>query len=97
MHAVITRIRLQEGQQDAFIAAWREIAAPRLREQPGCRGIYVLAGNQADEVVAVSLWDAPEAFDAWHGSAAHQEARGVLGAFWNGAPERNAYTVREQL
>jgi heme oxygenase (mycobilin-producing) len=97
MHALITRIRLQDGQQEAFLAAWRETAAPCLREQSGCRSMYVLAGNQPDEVVAVSLWDSAEAFEAWHSSAAHREAHQVLSPFWNGAPERSAYDVREQI
>ncbi len=97
MHALITRIRLQDGQQEAFLAAWRETAAPRLREQAGCRSMYVLAGSQPDEVVAVSLWDSAEAFAAWHTSAAHQEAYQVLSPFWDGAPERNVYEVREQI
>jgi heme-degrading monooxygenase HmoA len=66
--------------------------APRLREQPGYRGVYVLATPEGKGAI-LSLWDTQEQAATEGAHSFYAEALGSFATFYRSAPGRERYEV----
>ena len=75
---IITHVRIREGQEPAWDAAFLERAAAA-REQPGFVAVQLCAPHGAiNERVIIGTWQTRADWEAWHGSDAFQETRRLL-------------------
>ncbi len=74
------------------LAAFREHTLPRLHEQPGYRGVYVLT-NAEGKGMLMSLWDTRDqaAIEGDHGFYAKE--LGHFTTMFRSAPGRDSYEV----
>ncbi|MDX1630602.1 MAG: antibiotic biosynthesis monooxygenase [Thermoanaerobaculia bacterium] len=57
----IVSIRTEEGRVRDFLDIYEEHVLPALREQPGCRGVFLAEGvADENEILSISLWDREE-------------------------------------
>jgi heme-degrading monooxygenase HmoA len=80
MMTVVTRVRLQPGQEEAWDAAFRRRIA-NVQEQPGWIAVQLGAPDgSAGERVVIGTWERREDWEAWHHSAGFQDTRDALEA-----------------
>jgi hypothetical protein len=94
MYARVTLLEIDtvRTSMDAALALFREHTAPRLREQPGYRGVYVLTTPEGKGLL-MSLWDT-EQEAATEGDHGFYEAElGHFATLFRSPPGRDRYEV----
>ena len=94
MYARVTRVRVDTDTitVDDALSRFRAAVLPSLQEQPGYRGIYVLA-TLAGEGLLVSLWATEEAASAINEGGWYFEVMRDLATLFRDAPDRSTYEV----
>jgi hypothetical protein len=77
---------------DAALARFRSETLPRLRLQPGYRGIYVLTTPDG-KAALMSLWDTEPQAASDAGPGFYGEELGHFATFFRSAPGRDTYDV----
>lgn len=95
MHARVTllEIDLVRVDLDTALAEFTRSVVPRLREQPGYRGVYAMSTPEG-KALLMSLWDSAETADA---SAEGGFYPGVLSEYamlFRAPPGRERYEIR---
>jgi hypothetical protein len=76
---------------NSALVRYKELMLPRLREQPGYRGVYVLSTPEGKGAV-ITLWDTPaEAATVESGFYAHE--LDSFTTFFRSPPGRESYEV----
>jgi len=93
MFLAMNRFRIARGQEEAFIAHWRERDS-YLHEVPGFVRFHLLQGAQDEECTLFSScteWESAQAFEDWTQSEAFRKAHANAGktprAFYLGPPQ----------
>jgi hypothetical protein len=63
MYARLTTTLLASGEEDATGRVFEQLL-PTMKELPGFRGMVVLSELDGRRIVALSLWESPEALEA---------------------------------
>jgi hypothetical protein len=71
---------------------YETMIAPRLREQPGYCGVYVLATPEGKGAI-LSLWDTEEQAAIEGDHSFYAEALGSFATFYRSAPGRERYEI----
>jgi len=64
MRARVTSFQLQEGKFDEGLEIFQSTVVPRLRSQPGCRGVVVVSDPATASGEITAFWDSQENIDA---------------------------------
>ena len=64
MFARVVRGVAREGQVNELVRAVQESVIPKVREQPGSRGLLLLTDAGSGQVISISLWESQEAMVA---------------------------------
>lgn len=78
---------------DAALATFEDAVLPRLRQQPGFRGVYVLA-NPDGRSMLVTFWATAEAADAGPGPGWYPDLLEEYMTLFRSPPGRERYEVR---
>ncbi len=78
---------------DDAVELYEQSVAPRLREQPGFEGAYVLA-TPAGRGVIITFWDTPEHADASQGAGWYSGVLEEFATLFRSPPGRERYEVR---
>ena len=82
MFLAMNRFRIARGQEDAFIAIWRERNS-YLEQVPGFIHFHLLQGASTEEYTLFAShaeWESEDAFQAWTRSDAFRQAHANAGA-----------------
>lgn len=92
MYARVTQLEIDTLRMDvdAAVETFRDEVLPGLRDQPGYRGVYVLAAGSGKGVL-VSLWDTEEQADA--GARGYAETLARYVTLFKSPPGREHYQV----
>ncbi len=82
---------LRTSIQDA-LDLFRERTVPRLREQPGYRGIYVMT-NPDGKAALLSLWETEEQAASEGDHSFYSTELGAYATFFRSTPGRDRYEV----
>jgi heme-degrading monooxygenase HmoA len=78
---------------DAALAQLETVVLPRLREQPGFRGLYALSTPEG-RAMLISFWDTAEQADAGAETGWYPEVLDEYTTFFRSPPGRERYEVR---
>ncbi len=93
MYARVTLLEIDTVRidMDAALERYKALMLPRLREQPGYRGVFVLSTPEGKGAV-ITLWDtAEQAATSDTGFYAHE--LGSFATFFRSPPGRDSYEV----
>jgi heme-degrading monooxygenase HmoA len=76
---------------------WDEGVTPILKDQKGFLGCFLLATEQLDEGIAVSIWENKEDSEALQTSGIYKQLVGKFAAFTAPPIERKVYDVNSEL
>ncbi len=96
MIAITNSLPVEEGAADAIVARFTE-SRGSVQSFPGFVSMEVLRSEDATEVLVVTRWESPEAFESWVGSEAFVQAHGKGGAgnLLTGRPKMSRYEIVE--
>ena len=94
MYARVTLLEIDPLRTDVDTAAglFRDAVLPQVREQPGYRGVYVLATDEG-KALLVSLWDTAESADAQSDSGWYAAELERYVTLFRAPPGRERYQV----
>lgn len=75
MMTIVTHIRIKEGREPAWDAAFRE-RVQAAKERPGFIGVQLCIPIDAmNERVIIGTWESRAEWEAWHGADAFRQTR----------------------
>jgi len=90
MFIAMNRFKVASGREEDFIAVWRNRES-HLEGVPGFKEFHLLRGPEHEDhtlFASHSVWESPEAFEAWTTSEAfrkaHSQAGGTKGLYIGG-------------
>jgi heme oxygenase (staphylobilin-producing) len=94
MIAITNSLPVKEGAADEIAARFAE-SRGNVQGFPGFISMEVLRSEDATEVLVVTRWESPEAFESWVGSEEFRQAHGKGGAgdLLTGRPKMSRYEV----
>ena len=94
MHAAVNRISFQAEGTERGLTIWREQILPRLRQQPGFRGVILMRDSSRNRGMGITLWDSEADFQtAFQQPEAQEMFRQVQESVFAGPPERESYEM----
>jgi hypothetical protein len=78
---------------DGAVAEFERVVVPRLREQPGFRGVYALTTPEG-RAMLISFWETAEQADAESPTGWYPDALAEHMTFFRSPPGRERYEVR---
>jgi hypothetical protein len=93
MRARVTSFRLQEGKYDEGMEILQSTVIPRLRSQPGCRGVVVVSDRATASGEITALWDSQEDIDALDERGFWESQVAQIIYLIAAVPERKIYDV----
>jgi heme-degrading monooxygenase HmoA len=94
MYAAVNRISFQAGGSDQGLAMWQQQIVPRMRQQPGFRGVFLMRDTANNRGMGITLWDSEADFQAAFGKPEAQAMfRELQARVFAGPPERENYEV----
>lgn len=97
MIAITNSLPVKEGAADDIVERFAG-SRGHVQDFPGFISMEVLLSEDATEVLVITRWESPEAFDAWVGSEEFRQAhgRGGAGDSLSGHPKMTRYEVAVQ-
>lgn len=94
MYARVTLLEIDTVRVDldGAVALYEGQVLPSLRDQPGYRGVYVMATPEGKGVI-ISFWDTPEQAETNSGGW-YESTLAEFGALFRSPPGRERYEVR---
>ncbi len=96
MYAQVSKVKLQPGKADAWIAFTRDSILPAAREVKGYVNAFLLVDRKANTGFAVSMWETEADVAAVASSGFYQQQAAKAAQFLAGPPEREVYEVALQ-
>jgi heme-degrading monooxygenase HmoA len=97
MHARVGQYHFVPEQFAEVVRIMREELTPAVRDQPGYRGMLLLADEKTSKAVSISIWESEAAMRASEGSDGYfQESMKRLSAFFQGSAVVEHYDVSAQ-
>ena len=93
MYAQVTAVVLQPGHVEDAISIVRDSILPAAREAKGFSEAYLFVDREANEGLAVSLWESKADVEAVVASGIYQEQVAKLAPVLAAPPERRVYEV----
>ncbi len=75
MYARVTAVPLRPGTGDEALRVWRETLLPRFKQQPGFKGLVVLANRSEHRGMSITFWDSEASFLALQASGFLQQVQ----------------------
>jgi heme-degrading monooxygenase HmoA len=93
MMTVVTRVRVREGSEPTWDAAFRQRIAD-VRDQPGWIGVQLgIPVGAPTERVVIGTWERREDWEAWHATPAFRDTREAMEAAEAGAHHETWHEV----
>lgn len=96
MYAQVSRVRLQPGKADEWIALTRDSILPAAREMNGFVNAYLLVDRKANTGIGISLWETEADVVAVATSGFYLQQAAKAASCLAGPPERDVYEVALQ-
>jgi heme-degrading monooxygenase HmoA len=98
VYARLSFVKLKpEVSLDEVREIWDESVIPAAKDQNGFVGGLLLVSEEADEGIAISLWDSKEDADAGEKSGYYKKQVRKFAAFLAAPPDRKYYNVNSNL
>ena len=97
MHARVTMVQSQRGQQDELVQIYQESVVPAAERQAGFRGALLLSDPYSDKGISITLWESEAAMVAGETSGYYQEQIRKFGTLFAAPPNREHYEVSVQV
>ena len=93
MYARVTTTQVQPGRLAGMSAIWREGVLPAARQQPGFKGVLVLANRHTNQGVSLTLWETEADLQASRASGYVREALAKFTGVFVGPLIQDTYAV----
>ena len=93
MYAHVSQVQLQPGLGDEGPRAWRETILPRLKQQPGFKGLLLMRDRAQDRGMSILLWESEDAAKAAMTESFVAEMQATTQRFRAGPPAIAGYEV----
>ena len=97
MYAQVSRVRLNEGATEKWIALTRDSILPAAKEQKGFVCAYLLVDRTTNTGIGISLWETEDDVVAVAESGFYQQQVAKIAPLLAEPPERRVYEVATQL
>jgi heme-degrading monooxygenase HmoA len=96
VYAQVSRVQLQQGKAEEWIALTRDSILPAAREEKGFVTAYLLVDREANTGIGISLWETEDDVVAVATSGFYQQQAAKAAPLLAGSPERQVYEVALQ-
>jgi len=97
MHARVTMVQVQQGQQDEVVRIFQESVVPAAQQQSGFKGALLLTDPHSNKGMSITLWESEAAMVAGETSGYFQEQIRKFGTLFTAPPNREHYEVNIQV
>ena len=96
MHARVTMVQSQRGQQDELVRIYQESVVPAAQRQEGFKAALLLTDPHSDKAISITMWESEAAMVACETSGYYQEQIRKFGTLFTAQPNREHYEVSVQ-
>ena len=97
MYARVITTPMKPGSMDEAASIYENSIAPAMREQPGFKGATLLANEDTNTAISISLWETDADMQAGEASGYLQAQFAKVAPFFAGPPATEQYEVSVQV